>query len=112
MIEHIIACTIIASLFASLAFIVWIILAHNVKPLERIMYKTWFFVLASIVNFVTFTSWTTLIIASHVFKIPLNGEIGFIMGNVGLLVLMGSYVHSYRTYKTVGLMNWGSHDKM
>ena len=94
-------------MFGSIIFMIWAMLARRLKPLERIMYKKWFFVLASIVNFVTFTSWTTLIIASHVFKVHINGEIFSIMGNVGLLLVMGSYVHSYRTYRTLGLMNWG-----
>lgn len=107
MIETIIAYTMTAFLFGSIIFMAWTILAHSLKPLEKIMYKKWFFVLANIVNFVTFTSWTTLIIMSHVLKAHLNGEIFFIVGNVGLLFLMGSYVHSYRTYKEVGLMNWG-----
>lgn len=106
MVETAIAYTIMAFLFASMIFIVWATLAFCLPPLGKIMYKKWFFVLASIVNFVTFTSWTTLIIASHVFKIPINGEIGFIVGNVGLLFLMGSYVHSYQTYRTTGIMNW------
>ena len=107
MIEATIAYTMTAFLFGSIVFMVWTILAHSLKPLEKIMYKKWFFVLANIVNFVTFTSWTTLIVLSHVFKTPINGEIFFIVGNIGLLFLMGSYVHSYRTYKSDGLMNWG-----
>lgn len=107
MIETIIAYTITAFLFGSIVFMVWGTLAHSLKPLERIMYKKWFFVLANIVNFITFTSWTTLIIASHIFKTPINGEIYFIIGNVGLLYFMGSYLRSYRTYKDIGLMNWG-----
>lgn len=105
MIEDIITYTMMAFLFGSIIFMAWTILAYSLKPLEKIMYKEWFFVLASMVNFVTFTSWTTLIIASHVFKVHMNGEIFFIVGNVGLLFLMGSYVHSYQTYKTTGLMS-------
>lgn len=105
MIEATIAYTMMAFLFGSIIFIAWTILAHSLKPLEKIMYKKWFFVLANIVNFVTFTSWTTLIVLSHVFKTPINGEIFFIVGNVGLLFTMGSYVHSYGTYKSDGLMN-------
>ena len=107
MIEATIAYTMTAFLFGSIVFMTWAILAHHLKPLEKIMYKKWFFVLANIVNFVTFTSWTTLIVLSHIFKTPINGEIYFIVGSVGLLFYMGSYIHSYRTYKTIGLMNWG-----
>lgn len=105
MIEATIAYTMTAFLFGSIIFIAWSILAHSLKPLEKIMYKKWFFVLANIINFVTFTSWTSLIVLSHIFKTPINGEIFFIVGNVGLLFIMGSYVHSYKTYKSVGLMN-------
>ena len=105
MIEAIIAYTMTAFLFGSIIFMTWTLLAHSLKPLEKIMYKKWFFVLANIVNFITFTSWTALIIASHIFKTPINGEICFIIGNVGLLFLMGSYLRSYRTYKDIGLMN-------
>lgn len=105
MIEATIAYTMTAFLFGSIIFIAWTILAHSLKSLEKIMYKKWFFVLANIINFVTFTSWTALIVLSHVFKTPINGEIFFIVGNVGLLFIMGSYVHSYRTYKSDDLMN-------
>lgn len=105
MIEATIAYTMTAFLFGSIIFIAWSILAHSLKPLEKIMYKKWFFVLANIINFVTFTSWTSLIVLSHIFKTPINGEIFFIVGNVGLLFIMGSYVHSYRTYKSDDLMN-------
>lgn len=105
MIEATIAYTMTAFLFGSIIFIAWSILAHSLKPLEKIMYKKWFFVLANIINFVTFNSWTSLIVLSHIFKTPINGEIFFIVGNVGLLFIMGSYVHSYRTYKSDDLMN-------
>lgn len=101
MIEAIIAYTMMAFLFGSIIFMAWTILAHSLEPLEKIMYKKWFFVLANIINFVTFTSWTTLIIMSYVLKILMDGKIYFIIGNVGLLFLMGSYIHSYRTHKGV-----------
>lgn len=101
MIGAIIAYTMTAFLFGSIIFMAWTLLAHSLKPLEKIMYKKWFFVLASIINFVTFTTWTTLIIMSYVLKIPMDGKIYFIIGNVGLLFLMDSYIHSYRTHKGV-----------
>jgi len=100
-IEATIAYTMTAFLLGSMVFMVWTTLAPSLKPLEKIMYKKWFFILASIINFVTFTTWTTLIIMSYVLKIPMDGKIYFMIGNVVLLFLMGSYIHSYRTHKGV-----------